>query len=146
MGLIATSVIDNGGEVHGIIPEHLHSIEKPHENITELTVVDNMHQRKRLMFDHSDAFLILPGSIGTLDETIEIITWRQLKLHDKPIIILNTEKYWDPFLKLMDHIVDYGFTKPETLQLFNVVDSIDEVLPLLNTLPKSTIDPKNTLF
>jgi len=146
MGTIATSVINNGGEVHGIIPAHLNDREIPHDNITELTVVDNMHQRKRLMFDHSDAFLILPGSIGTLDETIEVITWRQLKLHDKPIILLNWNNYWDPFLDLLTNIINNEFTLPETIQLFHVVSDPSEVLPLLKSLPDPKIDPKNTLF
>ena len=146
MGTIATSTIENGGEVLGIIPSHLHEIEKSHEKISELIVVDNMHQRKRLMFDHSDAFIILPGSIGTLDETIEIITWRQLKLHDKPVILINTDNYWDPFLALLDNIVKNEFTAPETLALFHVVKGPEDVIPLLKSLPEPKIDPKNTLF
>lgn len=146
MGIIATSVIDNGGRVHGIIPGHLDKTEIAHPNLTKLTIVDNMHQRKRLMFDHSDAFLVLPGSIGTLDETIEVITWKQLKLHDKPIILLNSENYWDPFTDLLRNIINYEFTMKETLDLFNVVNSPNEVLPLLESLPEPKIDPKNTLF
>lgn len=146
MGVIATSVMDHGGEVHGIIPGHLDETEKSHDNITELTIVDNMHQRKRMMFDHSDAFLVLPGSIGTLDETIEAITWAQLKLHDKPIVLLNHEGYWEPFLDLLKNIIDHEFTTPETMDLFHVVDSVDEVLPLLKSLPEPKIDPKNTLI
>ncbi len=146
MGTIATSTIENGGKVLGIIPSHLHKIEKSHEKITELIVVDNMHQRKRMMFDHSDAFIILPGSIGTLDETIEIITWRQLNLHDKPIILINADNYWDPFLELLDNIVKNEFTVPETLSLFHVVKNPEDVIPLLKKLPEPEIDPKNTLF
>lgn len=146
MGIIATSVMDSGGRVHGIIPGHLDKSEVAHPNLTKLTIVDNMHQRKRLMFDHSDAFLVLPGSIGTLDETIEVITWKQLKLHDKPIILLNSENYWNPFMDLLRNIMNYEFTMKETLDLFNVVNSPDEVLPLLESLPEPKIDPKNTLF
>lgn len=146
MGVLASSVINNGGSVHGIIPGHLDKSEKSHDKITKLTVVDNMHQRKRLMFDHSNAFLVLPGSIGTLDETIEIITWAQLKLHDKPIVILNHENYWGPFIDLLDNIIDQEFTIPETLNLFHVVDRPNDVLPLLKSLPEPKIDPKNTLF
>ncbi len=146
MGILATSVIDSGGIVHGIIPGHLDRIEVSHDKITELTIVDNMHQRKRMMFDHSDAFLILPGSIGTLDETIEVITWRQLQLHDKPIVLLNYENYWDPFLDLLKNIVDFEFTSTATFDLFHVVNKPEDVLPLLKSLPEPTIDPKNTLF
>jgi uncharacterized protein (TIGR00730 family) len=105
-----------------------------------------MHQRKRLMFDQSDAFLVLPGSIGTLDETIEAITWAQLKLHDKPIILLNHNGYWQPFLELLCNIIDHEFTLPETMDLFHVVERADQVLPLLESLPDPKIDPQNTLF
>lgn len=146
MGIVATSVMDQGGEVHGIIPGHLDKSEKSHDNISELTIVDNMHQRKRLMFDQSDAFLVLPGSIGTLDETIEAITWRQLKLHDKPIILLNHNDYWQPLLMLLQNFIDHGFTAPNTMELFHVVESADQVLPLLESLPEPRIDPKNTLI
>lgn len=146
MGIVATSVMENGGEVHGIIPAHLDKIEKSHDMITELSVVNNMHERKRMMFDHSDAFLVLPGSIGTLDETIEAITWKQLGLHDKPIILLNSENYWGPFIDLLKHIIKYEFTMPETMELFHVVNDPLEVLPLLNQLPNPVIDPKNTLI
>lgn len=146
MGIIASSVMDHGGKVHGIIPGHLDKSEKSHDKITKLTIVKNMHQRKRLMFDHSDAFLVLPGSIGTLDETIEAITWAQLKLHDKPIVILNHENYWDPFIDLLENIIRNEFTVRETLNLFHTVTRPEEVLPLLKTLPDTKIDPKNTLF
>lgn len=146
MGILATSVIENGGTVHGIIPGHLDRIEVSHDKITKLTIVDNMHQRKKMMFDHSDAFLVLPGSIGTLDETIEVITWRQLKLHDKPIVLLNYENYWDPFLNLLKNIVNFEFTSEDTFNLFHVVNYPEEVLPLLKSLPDPEIDPKNTLF
>jgi uncharacterized protein (TIGR00730 family) len=146
MGIVATSVMDHGGKVHGIIPTHLDKTEKSHENITKLTVVDNMHQRKRLMFDQSDAFLVLPGSIGTLDETIEAITWRQLKLHDKPIIILDHNGYWQPFIALLKNIICHEFTSSETMDLFHVVGKADDVLPLLESLPEPKIDPKNALI
>ena len=146
MGIIATSTLENGGEVHGIIPSHLHETEVAHEHLTKLTIVDNMHQRKRMMFDQSDAFIVLPGSIGTLDETIEAITWKQLKLHDKPIILLNSENYWEPFIELLKNIISYDFMTDDTLKLFNVVNSVEEVIPLLEELPDPKIDPKNTLI
>lgn len=146
MGIIANSVMDHGGQAHGIIPSHLHNSEIPHKGLTKLTIVDNMHQRKRMMFDHSDAFLVLPGSIGTLDEALEVITWKQLKLHDKPIILLNCENYWNPFLQLLENIIDHEFTSPHTMSLFHVVNNPEEVLPLLKSLPDPKIDLKNTLF
>jgi len=146
MGVIAKSVMKNGGAVMGIIPQHLEKAEVGLKAVTDFHVVDNMHDRKRMMFDHSDAFVALPGSIGTLDETIEVLTWKQLKLHDKPIIIVNSENYWAPFLDLIDHVIDQEFTIAATRDLFHVVDRIEDVLPLLKSLPQSRIDPKNTLI
>lgn len=146
MGIIATSVMDNGGAVHGIIPSHLHENEVAHQHLTKLSIVNNMHQRKRLMFDHSDGFLVLPGSIGTLDEAIETITWKQLHLHDKPIVLLNSENYWDPLLALLKNIIRFEFTLEKTMDLFHVVATPEELLPLLNSLPDPKIDPKNTLI
>lgn len=128
MGVLARSTLAHGGQVTGIIPDHLDHVEITQTGLTELIVVPSMHERKRQMFERSDAFVSLPGSIGTLDETIEVITWRQLKLHDKPILIVNDEGYWTPFLALIRHVVDQGFTSPATASLFRVVDSIGEVI------------------
>lgn len=146
MGVLARSVMESGGRVTGIIPEHLEKAEVGLKTVTNFHVVDNMHDRKRMMFDHSDAFVVLPGSIGTLDETIEVLTWKQLKLHDKPIVIVNSQGYWQPFLKLIDHVIDQEFTSPMTKNLFHIVERIEDVIPLLISLPKSKIDPKNTLI
>lgn len=93
MGEVANSVMANGGRVIGFMPHHLEKLEKPNLDITELHIVDTMHTRKSLMFKHSDAFLVLPGGFGTLDETFELITWRQLELHEKPIIFININSY-----------------------------------------------------
>lgn len=131
MGAVADSVIAGGGRVVGIIPEHLQEAEVGHNGLTELRVVDNMHTRKRTMFDLSDAFVVLPGGFGTLDETFEIITWRQLGLHDKPIVLLNAHDYWDPFLDLIDHVIGNGFARPSARQYFSVVGSIGRLFDLL---------------
>ena len=96
MGVIADAALKNGSKVIGVIPEHLQSKEVGHHGISELRVVPNMHERKELMFQLSDAFVILPGGFGTLDETFEMITWRQLRLHDKPIVLLDIDGYWAP--------------------------------------------------
>ncbi|PCI32180.1 MAG: TIGR00730 family Rossman fold protein [Alphaproteobacteria bacterium] len=146
MGILATTVMKSGGQVTGIIPQHLNEEEVGWKEATDFFVVDNMHERKRMMFDHSDAFVALPGSIGTLDETIEVITWKQLGLHNKPIILVNMDGYWQPFLALIDNFIQEEFTSPETRDLFQVVKTVEDVVPLLKTLPE--IDPitKNTLI
>ncbi|HEX6118136.1 MAG TPA: TIGR00730 family Rossman fold protein [Dongiaceae bacterium] len=131
MGAVADAVLAAGGEVVGIIPEHLQQAELGHRGLTELKIVDSMHTRKRMMFDLSEAFIVLPGGLGTLDETFEIITWRQLGMHDKPIILLNHEQYWDPFLGLVDHVIGNGFARPATRQLFSVASSIGRLFDLL---------------
>ena len=146
MGIIARATLSAGGNVTGVIPGHLDRVEISQDGLTELHVVPNMHIRKRKMFDLSDAFVILPGSIGTLDETIEVITWAQLNLHDKPIILVNVDNYWQPFLDLLEHIIGKGFMTESTLDLFHVINDIETLLPTLNTLPSPQIDPKNTLF
>ncbi len=146
MGVIANTVMKCGGKVTGIIPHHLDEEESGWKEATDFFVVDNMHERKRMMFDHSDAFVALPGSIGTLDETIEVITWKQLGLHNKPIIIVNMDKYWDPFLALIDNFIREEFTSAETLNLFHVVKTVEDVVPLIKKLPEIDQVTKNTLI
>jgi hypothetical protein len=131
MGEIADATIAAGGRVTGIIPTHLDKHEIGHRGVSELLVVESMHERKRLMFEKSDAFVILPGGIGTLDETFEIVTWRQLHLHDKPVLLVNQEGYWQPFLALIDHIVARDFASVGIRRLFQVVDDVDEVFEAL---------------
>lgn len=146
MGILANSVMNNGGAVTGIIPKHLNEAEVGWKEATDFYVVDNMHERKRMMFDHSDAFVSLPGSIGTLDETIEVITWKQLGLHNKPIILINQDRYWQPFLDLIDNFIKEEFTTTHTLDLFHVVKSVDEIIPLLESLPEIEQGAKNKLI
>tara|TARA_R110002096_G_scaffold48333_7_gene128369 strand:+ start:2933 stop:3448 length:516 start_codon:yes stop_codon:yes gene_type:complete len=146
MGVIANSVMTAGGLVTGIIPQHLDEEEVGLKDATDFYVVDNMHDRKRMMFDHSDAFVALPGSIGTLDETIEVITWKQLQLHAKPIVIVNVDGYWDPLLTLIDNCITEEFTSPATRGLFHVVSSVTEVVPYLKSLPEIIQETKNTLI
>jgi uncharacterized protein (TIGR00730 family) len=136
MGVMADAALAAGGTVVGVIPHHLHDLEVGHPGVTTLHVVDTMHARKELMFRESDAFAVLPGGLGTMDETFEIITWKQLGLHDKPIIIVNTGGYWSPFLALFDHIADRGFAGPETRRYFRVVDDVAEVLPAIAAAPE----------
>jgi hypothetical protein len=131
MGEVADAVMKNGGEVIGVIPEHLQTTEVGHSGITELKVVESMHVRKKLMFDLSDGFAVLPGGYGTLDELFEIITWRMLKLHDKPVVVLNIDGYWDQFQKLIDQLIDEGFARPDSRQYFSVVNSVGRMFDLL---------------
>ena len=128
MGLIADAAVNEGGDVVGIIPGHLQRAEVGHGGVTELVIVDSMHERKAEMAARSDIFVVLPGGLGTMDETFEIITWRQLGLHDKPVVVLNVDDIWSPFIALVDHIVARGFAAPKDRALFSVVDSIDGVL------------------
>lgn len=142
MGIVADAGLKNGAKVVGIIPEHIKRYEVDHTGLTELVVVDSMHTRKRMMVERSDAFVILPGGIGTLDEMFEIITWRQLRLHGKPVIIVNINGFWDPLLALLDHMTATGFMRKPNLpgaadQLYHVVRSVDEIAPLLAELTEA---------
>ena len=131
MGRVAEAALADGGRVTGIIPSFLEESEMPLSDLTELVVVDGMHARKRKMFERADGFVSLPGGIGTLDETIEIITWRQLGLHDKPIVLANCRGYWDPLVALFDHIVATGFAHGAAVDLYAVAESVDEVFEKL---------------
>lgn len=112
MGAVANATLAAGGRVVGVIPEALMRSEVGHQGLSEQHVVPDMHQRKRLMAERADAFLALPGGIGTLEELFEVWTWRQLGYHDKPVGILNVAGYFDPLLAFMNHCVDEGFLDP----------------------------------
>lgn len=146
MGILARAAKEHGGRVIGVIPRHLDQIEIKQTGLDELHIVDDMHSRKRKMFDLSDAFVALPGAIGTLDETIEVITWRQLGLHDKPILLVNDRDYWKPFLALLTHIKAEGFANGHLDELYEVVAGIHEVLPALAKAPAPALAAKNRLF
>lgn len=111
MGTLATDLMVQGGRVTGVIPQHLMTKEVAHGGLTELIVTKDMHERKQLMYKLSDAFLIFPGGMGTLDELFEIVTWRQLGLHGKPIAIMNINGYYDSLLQFLDHAVAQGLVK-----------------------------------
>ncbi|ALG75137.1 lysine decarboxylase [Azospirillum thiophilum] len=135
MGIAADAALAAGGEVVGIIPEHIQSAEIEHTGLTELHVVDSMHTRKRMMVERSDAFVILPGGLGTLDEAFEILTWKQLQLHDKPIVIADVDGYWRPLLGLIDHMVAQGFARIDRSALYRVADHVDGVFAALGSMP-----------
>ena len=132
MGLLADAALAAQGKVTGIIPTRLHDAEVAHRGVTELVVVDSMHERKRLMAERADAFVILPGGIGTLDEMFEIVSWKQLRLHDKPILLVDIGGYWAPLRALLDHIIDKGFAGPQTRRLLRVVPSISALMTTLS--------------
>jgi uncharacterized protein (TIGR00730 family) len=135
MGIIANSVMENGGKVTGYIPQYLNEFERGHTGISELFIVDSMHERKRLMFERSDAFAILPGGFGTLDEICEILTWRQLRLHSKPIVFVDINKYWTGlFDTFVNHMIEEKFVRPEHRNFYTIVEEIDNVLPTLEAL------------
>jgi len=131
MGELARATTAAGGHVVGFIPEHLERIEVADTSLPELHIVNDMHSRKLAMFERADAFCVLPGGLGTLDETFEILTWRQLGLHDKPIALLNVGGYWDPFLVLVDRLIEGGFAPSANRDLFTVVETPDAALRVL---------------
>lgn len=128
MGEVAEAAIAHGGRVTGIIPEFLTVREKIKQTADELIVTQNMHERKQLMFDRSDAFVALPGGVGTLEELVEQLTWSQLGQHKKPIIIANIEGFWTPFLELLTHMESQAFIRPGLVLDFIVVDRADEIV------------------
>ncbi|WP_425406057.1 TIGR00730 family Rossman fold protein [Hwanghaeella sp.] len=139
MGIIADAVLENGGEVTGIIPHFLNDTEVGKADLTELIAVDSMHVRKQIMAERSDGFVVLPGGFGTLDEFFEILTWRQLKLHDKPIVMADIDGYWSPLIGTVDHIVEEGFAHQRNRDLFEVVSTVADILPTLRNEPKSDV-------
>ncbi len=138
MGRVANAALAEGGKVVGVIPEHILKIEVRHNSLTELYVVPSMHIRKQMMAERADAFVIFPGGIGTLEEAFEILTWRFLGIHDKPVIVANIDGYWDPFLRLFDHMGKEGFTRQEHRDTFVVANNVDEVMAILKTPVEST--------
>ena len=142
MGRVANAALEAGGRVIGIIPAHLHDAEIGHHGVSELIVVGSMHERKQRMFEMSDAFAILPGGLGTLDEAFEMITWKQLRLHDKPIVVVDVDGYWEKLLSLVDHIVDSGFANAAILDHFRTVGRVEDLLPVLAQSHEPKLEPK----
>ena len=132
MGLIADSVLERGGRVYGVIPQALVDIEVAHVGLTELHTVANMHERKAKMTDLADAFLALPGGIGTLDELFEAWSWNALGYHAKPFCLLNVEGFWDGLIEFMDHATDCGFLSRKRRAQLLVATTPDEALKLLD--------------
>ena len=134
MGAVADGVISVKGNVTGIIPTFLDSVEIAHKDVTDLRIVESMHERKAMMYDIADAFIIFPGGLGTLDEAMEVITWRQLGLHDKPIIIVNLNGYWDTMLLMLQNIIDQGFMHHGHTGHYDKVDSLESLMDKLDKI------------
>lgn len=142
MGIVANTAMDTGGKVTGVMVESLTEYELQHEGLTKLHIVPTMHERKQMMVDLADAFVILPGGLGTLDEFFEIITWKQIGLHAKPIIIVNLDGYWDHLNQLIDHIADKAFMRRASKEyLFTVVDKVSDIQQAINDASALDYDP-----
>jgi uncharacterized protein (TIGR00730 family) len=135
MGLVAEAALRAGGRVRGVIPEFLTRVERPYPALAELEVTTSMHTRKTRMFELSDAFVTLSGGLGTLDETVEIITWRQLGLHDKPVLILDVNGWARPLVALIESLVEQGFVAEAHRRLYQVVPDVPTALAALRAAP-----------
>ena len=131
MGALARSVLDHGGHVTGIIPDFLKARERMLDDVQETISVPDMHTRKRLMFERADAFVALPGGIGTLEELVEQMTWAQLGRHTKPILLLSIKDFWKPLLVLFAHMRELGFIRPGLELSYMVAERVEEVIPML---------------
>ncbi len=128
MGAVANSVLANNGWVTGVFPEHLRQMEQEHKHLSETLIVEDMHSRKQLMYKRAEMFVIFPGGFGTLDETFEILTWRQIGLHTKPVIIFNHDGYWDHLVACMDNIIKTGFATAPTRDIYEVVNNMEDLV------------------
>ncbi|MDC7684307.1 TIGR00730 family Rossman fold protein [Asticcacaulis sp. BYS171W] len=133
MGESARGAHEAGGKVLGIMPQFLMSRERLYDDV-ETIVVQSMHERKMMMFEESDAFVVLPGGVGTLEEVIELLSWRRLDLHKKPIIFLNSGGFWEPFFKLVEATIATNFTPESFLRTYKSVDTVEEILGAINEL------------
>ena len=131
MGVVADAVMAGGGSVLGVIPVGLFETEQGHRGITELVEVGSMHERKARMAVEADAFLALPGGLGTLEELAEILTWAQLGIHSHPVAVLNVDGFWDPILAFLDSAVDAGFMRAANRALLRVAGSVEDILDVL---------------
>ena len=134
MGAVANAAQSAGGETFGVIPEHLVKWEVGKSDLTSYVVTETMHERKKVMFMNSHAVAVLPGGAGSLDELFEVLTWRQLGLHDKPILLVNVDGYWDPLLALLQHVVDQGFADASLQGFIETYPDADTTLAALQQI------------
>lgn len=137
MGVVADAALAGGASVTGIIPDFLRGLEAAHHGVTDLVVTTTMHDRKTRMYNLADAFVTLPGGLGTLDETVEVITWRQLRLHDKPILVVDVNGWATALVALLDDFIARGFAAPGTRGLYQVVPDVATALQVLRTAPRA---------
>ncbi len=142
MGVVANTVLSGGGKAVGIIPSFLLKREAGHPALTETVVVETMHERKMQMFERAEAFIILPGGIGTLEEFFEVLSWRTLGLHTKPIVIIDRSGFWKPLEALLTSIVEGGFADRSTLDQVAFVADVEGVLPALEAMPRGVVAEK----
>ena len=131
MGEVARAAMGAGAPTFGVIPTHLMQTEQGKRNLATLVVTETMHERKKVMFANSDAIVVLPGGAGTLDEFFEVLTWAQLGLHRRPILLVNCAGFWDPLVALIDHMIAQGFAAPSLRGLFSVVPDAPTAISLL---------------
>ena len=131
MGEVARAAQAAGARSMGVIPTHLMGREQGRRDLTQLVITEDMHERKKVMFMNSDAIVVLPGGAGSLDEFFEVLTWRQIGLHEKPIFLLNSEGYWSPLLALLDHVIAQGFAEASMRDYFTAVPDVAALLPRL---------------
>jgi uncharacterized protein (TIGR00730 family) len=145
MGAVAEAVLEHGGDATGIIPEFLTKKERPRRLAQELVITHDMHERKRTMFERADAFVALPGGVGTLEEIVEQLTWAQLGRHKKPILFANINGYWNPLLALLAHMREQEFV-PEALRInFLVADRVEDILPKLRDAAGGATEADETM-
>lgn len=131
MGTVARAAMECGGQVTGIIPQFLEKREVMLDTVEDLVITQNMHERKHLMFEKSDAFIALPGGIGTLEEAVEMMTWAQLGQHRKPVVLANINGFWSPLLELLDHMRAQGYIRPDTEVPYLIAKQVDQIIPML---------------
>jgi hypothetical protein len=142
MGVLANATLKAGGKAIGVIPRFLLEREAGHPALTETVVVENMHERKLEMFDRSDAIVVLPGGLGTLEEFFEVLSWRTLGLHAKPIVIVDLDGYWQPLAALLRSCVDGGFAERSHLDVVAFIETLDQLLPTLAAMPRAATAEK----
>jgi len=143
MGEIAQATQKNGGRILGVIPEHLLTLEVAKTDLDTFIVTENMHERKKVMFSNSETIVVMPGGVGTLEEFFEVLTWKQLGLHTKDIILLNVEGFWDSLLGLIEGLVESKFANRKILSQFIVVNSVKELTTIILEKPS---EKKPSLF
>ena len=131
MGILSNSALDSGGDVYGVITNHLLDIEKRNESLNNYKIVDSMHDRKMEMYNNADAFLIFPGGIGTLEEFFEVYSWKQLHLHNKPIFIYNYKNFWDDLIHLVENLIKKNFADENMIEAYKIINNHNDLEEIL---------------